>query len=211
MEGVPFLGTLTNAVSVGIGSLVGAYVGKAFPKDLRDQLQKLLGVITLGLAVSILLEGELIKAAFTLVGGYVIGYALNLEGLLRKLGAGGGVIGALIIFCSGPMTVLGSINDAFGRSEILLVKALLDGTVSVIFAAALGPKMLLTVPLLIVIQGGIGVGALIVGGGNPDLSVLNPIGGLILLLIGLNLLEVLKFPIANTLPALILAPLWHFF
>lgn len=191
--------------------MVGSLVGKAFPEDLKGNLHRILGVLTLGIAVGMLVEGDVVKGGFTLVAGYLIGYLLRIDRRFKSVVPSGGVIAAVIIFCTGPMTVLGSIKDAFGEPDLLLVKALLDGTVSVIFGATFGISVSLSALFLLAIQGGIEAVTLLVGAGSPDLSVLNGTGGLILLLIGFNLLSLTDFPTADTLPALALVPLWSLF
>ncbi len=211
---MPFLGTLVNAGAVLVGSVVGSLVGEIFPQDLKDHLHRILGVLTVGIAVKMVMEGDIVKGGFTLIAGYLIGYFLRLDGRLRRLIPSGGIIAAVVIFCTGPMTVLGSIKDAFGQPDILLIKSLLDGTVSVIFGATFGISMALSAVFLLLIQGGIEVITLSIGGSSPDpavLSVLNGTGGLILFLISLNLLGLTDFPTADTLPALLLVPLWSFF
>ncbi len=165
----------------------------------------------MGIALRMVVDGDVLKGGFTLLAGYLIGYLLRLEERSRSLVSSGGVVAAVVLFCTGPMTVLGSIRDAMGDPGILLIKSLLDGTVSVVFGATFGLSVGLSALLLLLIQGGIEVVALLMGGGNPDLSVLNGTGGLILILIGLNLLDLTDFPTADTLPALALVPLWSLF
>ena len=208
---MPFLGTLINAGAVLAGSAAGSLIGKAFPDGLKANLHRVLGVLTLGIAFRMVIEGDVLKGGFTLLAGYLIGYLLRLERRARSLLSSGGVVAAVVLFCTGPMTVLGSIRDAMGDPDLLLVKSLLDGTVSVVFGATFGLSVALSALLLLLIQGGIEVVALLVGGGNPDLSVLNGTGGLILILIGLNLLDLTDFPTADTLPALVLVPVWSLF
>lgn len=194
-----------------VGSLIGSGVGRVFPERLRGNLQGVLGVLTLGMAIRMLVEGDVLKGGFTLLAGYLVGYLLRLDTRIRSLVSSGGVVAAVVLFCTGPMTVLGSIRDALGDPSILLVKSLLDGTVSVVFGATFGPSVALSALLLLIIQGGMEMVTLAFGGGTPDLSVLNGTGGLILILIGLNLLRLLDFPTADTLPALALVPLWSLY
>jgi len=186
-------------------------VGGALPSTLKGNLQRLLGVITVGLAVSMLGEGALLEGAATLVVGFFLGHILGLERRARRWASHGGVIAAVVLFCTGPMTVLGSIKDAFGEPDILLVKSMLDGTVSVLFASIFGLRVALAALLLLLIQGGMETLALLLGGLNIPMNILNATGGLILLLIGLNLLELMDFPTADTLPSLLLVPLWSLF
>ncbi len=208
---MPFVGTLINAGAVLVGSAVGGLIGKAFPKGLRTNLHKVLGVLTLGIALRMVVDGDVLKGGFTLLVGYLIGYLLRLDARGRSLLSSGGVVAAVVLFCTGPMTVLGAIRDAMGDPALLLVKSLLDGTVSAVFGATFGFSVGLSALFLLLIQGGMEVAVLLLNVGHPDLSVLNGTGGMILILIGLNLLDLTDFPTADTLPALALVPLWSLF
>jgi hypothetical protein len=116
---------------------------------------------------------------------------------------------ATLLFCVGPLTVLGSIEDGLrGDYDLLATKALLDGFASIALAAALGPGVGLAAISVLVIQGGITLGA----GGFEDVLVGEPLtaltsaGGVLIVGIALKLLDVKDVKVGNYLPALVVAP-----
>jgi uncharacterized membrane protein YqgA involved in biofilm formation len=119
-----------------------------------------------------------------------------------------GFILASLVFCIGPLTILGSINDGLGDPELLLVKAGLDGFASVAFAAIYGWGVALSAAVVLVIQGGIALGASALEGGltDPMIDALASTGGILLLGIALRLLDIKHIRVANLLPALVFAP-----
>ncbi|MEO0201377.1 MAG: DUF554 family protein [candidate division WOR-3 bacterium] len=193
-----------------IGSLLGGILGSFISEGVKEGILKILGIITLAISFKMVIEGDIVKGAATVLLGYIIGKSLRLSDFFERFENMGGVIAASVLFCTGPMTVLGSIKDAFGDPEILIIKALLDGFASITFASIYGYKIILSSLVVLTVQGGIGLASLFIGGGNPDLSVLNSAGGMILMAIGFNLMRFWKFEIANLLMAFPIIPLWYF-
>ncbi len=117
-----------------------------------------------------------------------------------------------ILFCIGPMTLLGCLEDGLeGKIELLSVKSLLDGISSIFFAAALGGGVLLSAVTVLLVQAPLTLGAkkLAPIRQKPALiSEISATGGMILLVIGFNLLQITKLPSADFLPALIFAGLF---
>ncbi|MFD2080347.1 DUF554 domain-containing protein [Actinopolymorpha cephalotaxi] len=170
----------------------------------------------------------LIVLASLVVGG-VIGSLLRLELRLEGLGhrlqarlAGRaasperrlfveGFVAASLLFCVGPLTVLGSISDGLGRgSEQLALKATLDGITSVAFAASFGWGVAAAALTVLVVQGGLTVVGALVGTflSTGQVSALTATGGLLLVGVALRLLRVRQLPVGDLLPALALAPLF---
>lgn len=120
-----------------------------------------------------------------------------------------GFVAASLLFCTGPLTVLGSLNDGLGRgADELFLKAALDGFASIAFAAAYGWGVGAAAVTVLVVQGALtGVGVL-VGDVMPDAHVaaLTATGGLLLVGVALRLLRIRDVPVADLLPALVLAP-----
>jgi uncharacterized membrane protein YqgA involved in biofilm formation len=116
---------------------------------------------------------------------------------------------ATLLFCVGPLTVLGSINDGLrGDLELLTTKSLLDGFASIALSAALGPGVALAAVSVLVIQGGISLGAGLfedILTGTP-LDALTSAGGVLIIGISLKLLNVVDVKVGNYLPALVAAP-----
>jgi uncharacterized membrane protein YqgA involved in biofilm formation len=117
---------------------------------------------------------------------------------------------ASIVFCVGPLTFLGSIqNGLTGDATLLSVKSVLDGFTAIALAATLGWGVLLTVPLILIYQGGLAVGASLFAGILSDLQLreMSAVGGLLLMGVGLKLLAIRDIKVADFLPAIIVSPL----
>ncbi len=115
-----------------------------------------------------------------------------------------------LVFCVGPMTVLGAIQDgARGEPELLIVKAVMDGFASMAFAAGLGAGVYIAAAVVLVFQGGLTAMAGLLEPFLSDrvLSETTAVGGLIVIAIGIKLLKVRDFPVVDYLPALITTPL----
>jgi uncharacterized membrane protein YqgA involved in biofilm formation len=173
----------------------------------------------------------LIVLGSVLIGG-ITGSLLRIEDRLedfggylqraavRRFGAGGGseardrfiqgFVTSSLVFCVGPLTILGSINEGLGNgADQLLLKSALDAFAAVAFAASFGWGVGFSVISLIVIQGGLTALGAGLGSFVPDahLSVLTATGGLVLLGVAFRLLEIKQVKVADFLPALIVAPL----
>ena len=117
---------------------------------------------------------------------------------------------ASIVFCVGPLTFLGSIQNGLnGDASLLTIKSVLDGFTSMALAAALGWGVLLTIVVILVYQGGLALGAAALAGVLTDaqLREMNAVGGLLILGVGLKLLDIRDVKVADYLPAIVVAPL----
>lgn len=166
-----------------------------------------------------------------LVGG-IIGSLLRIEDRLEGVGAAirsrlphrvtgddaaeqrhrfvEGFVTASLVFCVGPLTVLGSLDDGLGRGiDKLALKATLDGFASIAFAASLGWGVAASALAILVVQGSLTVVGALLGDLLPDahLSALTATGGLLLVGVSLRLLRIRTVPVADLLPALVVAPL----
>lgn len=120
-----------------------------------------------------------------------------------------GFVAASLVFCTGPLTVLGSLNDGLGNgAEQLYLKATLDGFAAVAFAATFGWGVAASVVTIVVVQGGLTLVGLVVGDVLPDphVAALGATGGVLLIGVALRLLEVKEVAVASLLPALLVAP-----
>lgn len=124
--------------------------------------------------------------------------------------AGEGFVIASLVFCVGPLTIVGSIQDGLGDPELLLLKAALDGFASIAFAAVYGWGVALSAATVAVIQGGIALAAGTLEGvlTDPMIDALGAAGGILLLGIALRLLDLKQVRVANMLPAVVIAPLF---
>jgi uncharacterized protein len=120
-----------------------------------------------------------------------------------------GFVAASLLFCTGPLTVLGSLNDGLGRgADQLFLKAALDGFAAMAFAASFGWGVAASALTVVVVQGGLTVAGVLLGDVLPDAHVaaLTAVGGLLLVGVALRLLRLREIPVADLLPALLVAP-----
>lgn len=231
-------GTAINVVTVVVGSLIGIAVGHRLPVRTRDLVTQILGLISLVIGGLSIAQG--MSAAFAaevgsgarllvvlgalLIGG-LAGSALRLEERLD--GAADWLRGrfaresdqatfieaavtATLIFCVGPLSIIGSISDGLGNgAEQLIVKAVMDGFASIAFAASLGIGVMASVIPMVAYQGGLTLLGLWLGDFLPpaQIDALTATGGVILLGLGFRLAGIKHVPIGDMLPALLVAPL----
>jgi uncharacterized membrane protein YqgA involved in biofilm formation len=121
-----------------------------------------------------------------------------------------GFVTASLVFCVGPLTVLGSLNDGLGNgADQLFLKAALDGFAAIAFAASLGWGVGASVVALVAVQGTLTLVGAVLGNVLPDAHVaaLTATGGLMLVGVALRLLRIKPVPVGDLLPGLVLAPL----
>ncbi|MFA5787524.1 MAG: DUF554 domain-containing protein [Actinomycetota bacterium] len=227
-------GTLLNVAAVILGTVVGAFLGHRFTERMRATVMAVLGLGTLTLGISQALEafgpklarvagrgGFLVVLGSLLMGG-LAGDALDLEGRVTRFGdrlrdrfATGdstfteGFALASLVFCVGPLAVLGSIRDGVsGDIQLLAIKSLLDGFASLVFASGLGWGVGFSAMTVLVYQGSLtaasaGLGPIL---SPPLVAALTATGGVMIIAIGLRLLALKEIAVANLLPALLIAP-----
>jgi len=221
-------GTLINVGAVLIGTLVGVLVGPRLPEGIQQRVLMGLGMVTLVLGIDNALEwrdtNPIIVMGAVLLGG-IAGEAIGIERHLARLGdylqrrfsgaghsrVSEGFVTASLLFCVGPLTVVGSIEDGLtGNWDTLAAKSLLDGFASIAFAATLGWGVGLAAITVLLIQGGITLGASplddVLGEGSEALAALTSAGGILIIGISLKLLELRDVKVGNYLPALVFAP-----
>lgn len=121
-----------------------------------------------------------------------------------------GFVSSSLLFCIGPLTILGSLSDGLGHgADQLILKAVLDGFASIAFAASFGVGVMVSALVVGVVQGSLTLIGFLVGDflPEPHLLALTATGGLLLIGVGLRLLNIRQVPVGNLLPALIVAPL----
>lgn len=121
-----------------------------------------------------------------------------------------GWLTASLLFCVGPLAILGSLSDGLGRGiDQLLLKSVLDGFAALAFASSFGVGVLLSAVSVGVVQGLVTLAGVLLGSVLPDahIAALTATGGLMLVGIGLRLLHLKQIPVGDLLPALVVAPL----
>lgn len=222
------VGTIINIVTVIIGSLLGIKLGGRFPEQARQTVVNGLGLFTLALGLQMFLKTQDILVVLgSLLIGALLGEWWKIESSLQSFGGwlerkfmkGGGeeqarfvrgFLTASLVFCVGPMAILGSIEDGItGSYRILVVKAMLDGFASLAFASSIGIGVLFSIIPLAIYQGGL---TLLAAQAQSFVSTammneMSATGGLILMSISIGgLLELKPIRSANFLPALVIAP-----
>lgn len=219
------LGTILNIFTVLVGGSLGLFIGGRLSKSLHQAVIGITGFISLVIGIQMALSSKNILILLTsLMFGIIIGEILDIDGFITKIGnkleerfARGekgkfarAFITSTIVFCVGPLTILGSIRDGLsGDYNLLATKSILDGFTSIFFAGAMGVGVLFTTISILVIQGSLTLFAGLLSGvmTQEAIAELTGAGGVMILSIGLNILEIKKFKTANMLPALLVAPI----
>jgi uncharacterized membrane protein YqgA involved in biofilm formation len=222
-------GTFINVGTVLLGTVIGSLLGARLPGRMQQRVLMGLGLATLVLGVDNALEWRDTNPLYVIGGillGGLAGEALGIEERLERLGQrlqrrfageGGshtfaeGFFTASLLFCVGPLAVLGAIQDGLtGDYDTLATKALLDGFASIALASALGIGVGFSIVTILVYQGGITLAATlfedILAEGSEALAALTSAGGLLIIGISLKLLDVKDVKVGNFLPALVFAP-----
>jgi uncharacterized membrane protein YqgA involved in biofilm formation len=228
------IGTLINAVSVLVTSLLGTFLGNRLSEKMNETVVHGLGLMTsvVGMQMALGTQNVLLLMGSVLLGG-LLGEWWQIEARLEALGRwleervgdrlGGSdeqsitraFVAASLVFCVGPMTILGSIQDGLtGDYNLLALKSVLDAFAALAFSATMGPGVLLSVLTIVVFQGGISLAAMGVGGlmgevtrQTPWVIEMTAAGGVLMLGISLLLLDLRRIRVANFLPAVLIAPL----
>lgn len=234
----PGFGTAVNVATVIVGSMIGLLLGHRLPQRTRDTVTDALGLVTLLIGALSAVEVTsprlaeavgpsapvLIVLGAMLLGG-IIGSLVDIEQRLDHLGGWlrgkltrsndqearfiEGFVTASLVFCVGPLTILGSLSDGLSLgADQLILKAVLDGFAAIAFAASLGLGVLASALAVAVIQGSLTLVGFLIGDFLPGahLDAITATGGLLLLGVGLRLLKIKLVPVGNLLPALVVAP-----
>jgi uncharacterized membrane protein YqgA involved in biofilm formation len=205
------------------GGAVGALAGPALPDAIADQGPSLLGLLTLALGVRMTLAWkDFGRLAGVCLAGALIGLILQIDAGIEAMadglrsvvrggsGFGEGFVAASVLFCVGPVTVLGSLQEGLeGRRELVLVKTMLDGIAALALSAALGWGVFFSFLSVLAIQLPLALGARRLEWLRREplrLQALEGVGGVAMLAIGLRLIGAADFPTAALLPAIAAAP-----
>lgn len=214
------MGTLINVAAVIIGSLIGLLINRKLPAKIITIIFQVLGLFTLVLGISMSLKTEhYLVVIGSLVVGAVIGEFIDLdkymkrwsEKLKQKLRMGNdkfsdGMITAFLLYCMGAMTIMGAIEEGVeGSYDILLMKSLMDGVSSIALASGMGIGVMFSSIPLLLYQGGLTLFSSFIGERLTDVIVndLSATGGILLIGLGLNILEIKQLKILNMIPALV--------
>ena len=218
------IGTAINVVAVLVGGGLGTLVGTQIPHEIRKTAMQAIGLVTLLIGFTNFLEVEnpLVPLVSVIVG-LLIGEILRIDAALKRFGdylqerfskgdsaVSRAFVTTSLLFCVGPLTVLGSLEDGLtGDYSLLALKSALDFVASLSFAAVLGWGVLLSAGTVLLVQGALTLSAgllqeVVTG---PMIEAMTATGGVLILGLGLVLLELKEVRVANMLPALLIAPL----
>ncbi|HNZ61085.1 MAG TPA: DUF554 domain-containing protein [Methanofastidiosum sp.] len=222
------LGTIVNVFAIILGSILGILIKSRFPERINKIIFQVIGLftITLGITMAIKTNNFLI-VAFSLIIGSVIGEIIDIEKYLEKLSEklknklknssdkfSEGFVTATLIYCIGPMAILGSIEEGLGNApNLLFAKSVLDGVASIALSSALGIGVMFSAIPLLLYQGGITLFASYVSNYLSDALIieLSAVGGILLLGLGINIAEIKKFKVVNMLPSLFVVVVLSYF
>ncbi len=223
-------GTLLNVVTVLLGATIGARLGGRLPDHVRETVMNGLGLMTLliGLQMALTTRNLLIVLTAILLGS-ILGEVIDLQGHLDGLGRrmeerfaeGGekgnftrGFVTASLVFCVGPLSILGPIQDGLlGDFKLLAIKSTLDAFTGLAFASTLGIGVAFSALTVLVYQGAISGVAMLLGSAlgavtrdTPWVIEMSATGGVLIMGLALVLLNLKPVRVANLLPAVFLAP-----
>lgn len=234
------VGTFINVGAVITGSVTGTLLGNRLTERMRQTVMDGLGLATMMMGVSMAFgtSNILYVIGSILVGG-LLGEALELEGRINKLGQNTqdlvfgllgkrtepgiegepdnrfarGMVAATLLFCVGPMAILGSIQDGLtGDYSTLAVKATLDAFAALAFSSTMGIGVAFSMFPLLLYQGSLTLGAgffqTILT--EPMIAELTATGGILIFAIGLGLSEIKHVRVANLLPAIFISPVIYY-
>jgi uncharacterized membrane protein YqgA involved in biofilm formation len=237
------IGTIINVCAIAVGGTVGLLVSKGISPKVEYRLKLILGIVTLYVGMkttwsaingpfgSVVKQIVIVMAA--LVVGNIIGKVLRLQKGLNRLGEyakdlfskhnpenpkrfGEGFVTCTILFCVGPMAIMGSLEDGLtGNVQTLAVKSVMDGLATLAFVKTFGIGPIFAAIPVLAYQGTITLGAEALKPLLVDHLLLDSIsatGGLLILCISVVILDIQKVPLADYLPSLIVAPVltWLF-
>jgi uncharacterized membrane protein YqgA involved in biofilm formation len=219
------LGPVVNALAVIAGALVGCFLIRGIPERVEELIKKAIGLSVIYLGIAGALENQrVLLLIMSMVIGAILGELINIDGLMNRFGgwaertlaahrlfnAGGGgfargFVTASILFCTGSMSIVGSMQSGLtGNHETLFAKSILDGFCSVVFAASMGIGVLFAALPVLVYQGAIALASIAIKDylSADIIREMSAVGSLLVAAIGFNFLSVKEIRIANLIPAM---------
>ena len=221
-------GTLINVGAIIVGSIIGILLNKGLPKNINSIIFQALGLFSVFLGISLAFEtnNNFLIICMALIMGGILGEVFklsirteNMSDLLKKKLNNSnprfteGLITATMIFSVGSMAIIGPLNEALkGDATLVLTKSMMDGVTSIALSAAFGRGVIFSAIPVLLIQGGIGLGANSLQSFFSDLLVaeISAVGGILILGIGISILEIKKINVINLLPSMfVVIPLFY--
>jgi uncharacterized membrane protein YqgA involved in biofilm formation len=225
-------GYIVNTATVLAGSTVGFFGGRLLSDNLKKIILAGLGLSTILIGIQMSLETmKLLLVVGSLVAGGIIGQLIGIEEWLERigerlrlkferpdsarLGSGEstfvlGFVTASLLFCTGPMTIVGSLEDGFAHNaDLIYIKSLMDGVAAIALTASLGAGVFFSALTVLIAQGFLTYAGMFLGRflGGAIMGEITATGGALIIGIGFNLLGFGRIKVGNFLPALVLAGL----
>lgn len=215
------LGTIVNSLAIIIGSLIGVGLNRGIKDDYKDTIMNGIGltVVIIGIMGGIG-SGNIILVISSIVLGSIIGEMIGIEKRLDNLGEklqnrfgakdsnfSKGFVTASLVYCVGAMAIVGSLESGIqGDHSTLFAKSVLDGISSVIFSSTLGIGVAFSAIPVFIYQGVMTIASsLIKDLFTPEvINEMSAIGGILIMAIGINILDIKKLKVGNMLPAIII-------
>lgn len=220
------LGVLVNTIAIVVCSLIGLLLRKVITQKIETVVMQALGICVFLVGVSDAVSNlggttQILVLIISFALGSIIGTLLNIDKLFDKTGDllsklvknnsnsnfKEGFVQATMIFCIGAMVIYGSLSAGLGDNKTLLIKSVLDGTVALLLTVKYGPSVIFSAIPVFVIQGAIALLSGVIGEFLISQTLfkqeLTAIGGVFVMMIGINLLGIKKMNIANMLPAIL--------
>jgi uncharacterized protein len=221
------LGTIVNVAAVIAGSSIGLLLKTRLPGKITAIVFQGIGLVTIFFGVAMALRSQnWVILILSVVSGAIVGQVLNLDERMNRAGEKlkkslkitnkrftEGMVTAFLLFCMGSLTVLGALEEGMNQNpELLLAKSVMDGFSSIALSAAMGIGVMFSVIPLLIYQGGITLfaGSLQNVLSQPLIMEITAAGGIILLGMGINILEIKKIQVLNLLPALLMAVVFYY-
>ena len=215
------LGTIVNALAIIVGGIIGLLFKNVIPEKISESLLKTTGLAVIAIGITLIFRGEnFTLLIISLILGTIIGETIDIEGMLEKFGAfieskmknkesnvALGFVTCTLVYCVGSMAIIGSIQSGLtGNHDILFSKALIDGITSVSMAVSMGVGVIFSSISVFVYQGILTTLASLMQALLSEVVVneMTAIGGVIIMGIGLNFLEIKRIKVGNLLPAIFL-------
>jgi len=221
---IPAAGTFFNAATIVAGGFIGLIAGRFIPEKAYKLVFQCLGLFSLYLGFSMAGKTQsMLVVMFALLMGAIAGVSLDIAGLLSRIGDklkhqfGGGekagnftqaFVTTTILYCVGSMSIIGAIENGLnGHPHLLLVKGCLDGASSILFAASMGAGVLFSALPILLYQGSLTLASQCLNAFiTPSMmDNLSGLGGLIIMGVSFNMLEVTDIKTSNLLPGIVFA------
>ncbi|MDR3167789.1 MAG: DUF554 domain-containing protein [Treponema sp.] len=226
------LGPVVNALTIVVCALAGCFLIRGIPDRFEGIIKKAIGLSIIYVGIKGALENQrVLLLVMSMVGGAVAGELINIDKFMNRFGAWAerrlgmegpgktgngpdpakprgfarGFVSASILFCTGSMAIVGSMQSGLqGNHETLFAKSVLDGSISVVFAASMGIGVVFSALPVFIYQGGIVLASLAVKDMlTPDIvREMSAVGSLLVAAIGFNFLSIKEIKVANLIPAI---------